>query len=240
MPGVYVFAWGRHRPAGPHRLERRGRNRNLGAQARALCPRGASRDLGGSWRPDRPHRWLAVAGIGGIADRACLSGSRSGRGDGRAHLCRPGDNAVPLVRRFNTRFFLGDKRDVFGEPMASEELEDVGWHRVGRESLASFRDVTRFMLTRAIALREGTASGEAPALLLGKKRSPDRRLPQSRRYNLVRKSNAWCRRLGRSRSHSCRQGCRLIPSLADGKRNLATSPVSGSPAPKSAGPVTST
>ena len=67
--------------------------------------------------------------------------------------------------------------------MASEELEDVGWHRVGRESLASFRDVTRFMLTRAIALREGTASGEAPALLLGKKRSPDRRLPQSRRDN---------------------------------------------------------
>ena len=46
--------------------------------------------------------------------------------------------------------------------MASEELEDVGWHRVGRESLASFRDATRFMLARAIALREGTASGEIP------------------------------------------------------------------------------
>ena len=37
--------------------------------------------------------------------------------------------------------------------MASEELEDVGWHRVGRESLASFRDV--IMLAQAIALREG-------------------------------------------------------------------------------------
>jgi hypothetical protein len=51
---------------------------------------------------------------------------------------------------------------VFGAPMPSEELEDVGWHPIGRETLASFRDVTRFMLARAIALREGTASGEAP------------------------------------------------------------------------------
>jgi hypothetical protein len=46
--------------------------------------------------------------------------------------------------------------------VASEELEDVGWHPVGRDAFASFRDVTRFMLARAIALRQGTASGEAP------------------------------------------------------------------------------
>jgi 8-oxo-dGTP pyrophosphatase MutT (NUDIX family) len=65
-------------------------------------------------------------------------------------------------RRFNTRFFLGDGRNVFGEPVASEELEDVGWHPIGREALASFRDVTRFMLARAIALRSGTASAQAP------------------------------------------------------------------------------
>jgi 8-oxo-dGTP pyrophosphatase MutT (NUDIX family) len=66
------------------------------------------------------------------------------------------------ARRFNTRFFLGDGGNVFGEPVASEELEDVGWHPIGREALASFRDVTRFMLGRAIALRGGTASGTAP------------------------------------------------------------------------------
>jgi 8-oxo-dGTP pyrophosphatase MutT (NUDIX family) len=65
-------------------------------------------------------------------------------------------------RRFNTRFFLCDGRNVFGEPEASEELEDVGWHPIGREAFASFRNVTRFMLSRAIALRRGTASGEAP------------------------------------------------------------------------------
>src|SRR5271166_5833427 len=55
-------------------------------------------------------------------------------------------------RRFNTRFFLGDGSHVFGEPAASEELEDVGWHPVGHDAFAPFRDVTRFMLTRAIAL----------------------------------------------------------------------------------------
>ena len=65
-------------------------------------------------------------------------------------------------RRFNTRFFLCDGTNVFGEPAASDELEDVGWHPIGDEALASFRDVTRFMLARAIALRQGTASGAAP------------------------------------------------------------------------------
>jgi 8-oxo-dGTP pyrophosphatase MutT (NUDIX family) len=65
-------------------------------------------------------------------------------------------------RRFNTRFFVGDGGDVFGEPQASEELEDAGWHRLERSLLESFIDVTRFMLARALALRGGTASAEAP------------------------------------------------------------------------------
>ena len=56
-------------------------------------------------------------------------------------------------RRFNTRFLLSDGSNVFGEPMASEELEDVGWHPIGREALAAFRDVTRFMLARARCAR---------------------------------------------------------------------------------------
>ena len=61
-------------------------------------------------------------------------------------------------RRFNTRFFLSDGNNVFGEPMASEELEDVGWHPIGREALASFRDVTRFMLARARCARRPRAA----------------------------------------------------------------------------------
>lgn len=65
-------------------------------------------------------------------------------------------------RRFNTRFFLGDGDLVVGEPVATYELEDVGWHPLGPQLLRSFRDVTRFMLDRALALREGTAGGEPP------------------------------------------------------------------------------
>ncbi|HEV8678581.1 MAG TPA: NUDIX domain-containing protein [Stellaceae bacterium] len=69
---------------------------------------------------------------------------------------------TPVFRRFNTRFFLADASAVFGHPASSDELEDVGWHPIGRRPLAPFRDVTQFMLARALALRAGTASPEAP------------------------------------------------------------------------------
>jgi 8-oxo-dGTP pyrophosphatase MutT (NUDIX family) len=65
-------------------------------------------------------------------------------------------------RRFNTRFFLSDGANVHGEPASTEELEDLRWYPIGRHPLESFRDVTRFMLARAIALRSGTATGEPP------------------------------------------------------------------------------
>ena len=65
---------------------------------------------------------------------------------------------VRVFRRFNTRFFLGDGADVVGEPYATDELEDVRWHPIGREPLEPLRDVSRFMLTQAIALRDGAAA----------------------------------------------------------------------------------
>ena len=65
-------------------------------------------------------------------------------------------------RRFNTRFFLGDGALVCGEPQANAEMEDLGWHRVDGDVKEGFRDVTQFMLARAIALRDGTADGEPP------------------------------------------------------------------------------
>ena len=71
---------------------------------------------------------------------------------------------TPVFRRFNTRFFVADGGDVFGEPVSTDELEDVGWHPIGRRPLAPFRDVTQFMLTQAIAVREGRAAKEAPLL----------------------------------------------------------------------------
>jgi 8-oxo-dGTP pyrophosphatase MutT (NUDIX family) len=67
-----------------------------------------------------------------------------------------------VFRRFNTRFFLADGDAVFGDPAVSDELEDVAWHPIGQRELVPFRDVTQFMLARAIAVREGTASPEVP------------------------------------------------------------------------------
>ena len=72
------------------------------------------------------------------------------------------------ARRFNTRFFLGDAASVVGAPVPSIELEDAGWHPVEPRLLDGFRDVTRFMLERAIALRQGTAAGEPPLFYWGK------------------------------------------------------------------------
>lgn len=67
-----------------------------------------------------------------------------------------------VFRRYNTRFFLADGEAVFGEPTSSDELEDVGWHPIGRKELVPFRDVTQFMLARAVAVRNGTAPPEVP------------------------------------------------------------------------------
>jgi 8-oxo-dGTP pyrophosphatase MutT (NUDIX family) len=71
---------------------------------------------------------------------------------------------TPVFRRFNTRFFVADGSAVFGDPVSTDELEDVGWHPIRRRPLSPFRDVTEFMLSRAVALREGTASPEAPLM----------------------------------------------------------------------------
>lgn len=74
-------------------------------------------------------------------------------------------------RRFNTRFFLADGDAVSGDPVSTDELEDVGWHPIGRRTLAPFADVTQFMLARAIAMRDGTAPSEAPLFCtVGRKR----------------------------------------------------------------------
>ncbi len=62
-----------------------------------------------------------------------------------------------VFRRFNTRFFVAEAEHVVGDPASSYELEDVGWHPIGRTPLSPFRDVSQFMLAQAIALREGTA-----------------------------------------------------------------------------------
>ena len=93
-----------------------------------------------------------------------------------------------VFRRFNTRFFLGDGSAVFGEPVSTDELEDVGWHPIGRQPLEPFRDVTQFMLARAIALRDGTASSRGAAVLHGAQQAPDPGLPRGGARPVVRRT----------------------------------------------------
>ena len=73
-----------------------------------------------------------------------------------------------VFRRFNTRFFLAADSAVFGDPVSTDELEDVGWHPIGRRPLDPFRDVTQFMLARAMALRAGTASPDSPLFCMAR------------------------------------------------------------------------
>ncbi|HEX5318067.1 MAG TPA: NUDIX domain-containing protein [Stellaceae bacterium] len=77
-----------------------------------------------------------------------------------------------VFRRFNTRFFVAEGEHVIGDPASSDELEDVGWHPIGRSPLSPFRDVSQFMLAQAVALREGASPFEAMlfATVAGKRR----------------------------------------------------------------------
>jgi 8-oxo-dGTP pyrophosphatase MutT (NUDIX family) len=93
-------------------------------------------------------------------------------GFGRLRYVGRAITPVRVFRRFNTRFFLGDGADVVGEPTATDELEDVRWHPIGRQKLEPLRDVSEFMLARAIALRNGGATGPEPLFytVAGKRR----------------------------------------------------------------------
>jgi 8-oxo-dGTP pyrophosphatase MutT (NUDIX family) len=161
MPGVYVFPGGAIDP--PDRIAW-----SVEAGTETLAPR-----LARSARAALRETWEEVGVLvgrtaGSPPASAALAIEQAYRDRGLVAamdlLTYVGRAITPSHsnRRFNTRFFLGDGGDVFGEPVASEELEDVRWHPIGREPLESFRDVTRFMLARAIALRGGTACGEAP------------------------------------------------------------------------------
>jgi 8-oxo-dGTP pyrophosphatase MutT (NUDIX family) len=77
-----------------------------------------------------------------------------------------------VFRRFNTRFFLGHGDNAIGEPRSTDELEDVRWHPIGRHPLEPFRDVSQFMLARAIAVYGGNDSSPPPLFytVAGKRR----------------------------------------------------------------------
>ena len=162
MPGVYVFPGGAIDPPDRIAWSIESRTEALGAKL-ARSARAALRE---TWE----EAGILVGRAGGAPphEPAVRPIEQAYLGHGLVAamdvLTYVGRAITPshLFRRFNTRFFLCDGTNVFGEPAASDELEDVGWHPIGGEALASFRDVTRFMLARAIALRQGTASGAAP------------------------------------------------------------------------------
>jgi len=162
MPGVYVFPGGAIDPPDRIAWSIESRTEALGAKL-ARSARAALRE---TWE----EAGILVGRAGGAPPHEPavrpIEQAYLGRGLVAAMdvLTYVGRAITPShsFRRFNTRFFLCDGTNVFGEPAASDELEDVGWHPIGDEALASFRDVTRFMLARAIALRQGTASGAAP------------------------------------------------------------------------------
>jgi 8-oxo-dGTP pyrophosphatase MutT (NUDIX family) len=165
MPGVWVFPGGAidaedktpwwiegSAPQLPQRLVRcaRAALRETWEEAGVLV---GSRDAAGS-PPPSPARLTpieaayAARGVTAAFDRLTYVGRAI--------------TPTPAFRRFNTRFFLADSDAVFGEPVSTDELEEVGWHAIGRQPLAPVADVTQFMLARAIAMREGTAPTEAP------------------------------------------------------------------------------
>ena len=163
MPGVYVFPGGAidREDNHPWRVETGGEH----LPPRLL--RSARAALRETWEEvgvlvGRPGPAPPMRGLTGVeaayAEHGILAAIGALSYVGRAIT------PTPVFRRFNTRFFVADGADVFGEPVSTEELEDVGWHPIGRRPLAPFRDVTQFMLARAIAVRDGTAPAEAPLL----------------------------------------------------------------------------
>jgi 8-oxo-dGTP pyrophosphatase MutT (NUDIX family) len=162
MPGVYVFPGGAIDP--PDRLPWA-----VETGADRLPPRlakGARAALRETWEETGVLIGRPAAAASPAASGLPIEAAYRERGFAAAldALVYVGRAITPSrsPRRFNTRFFLGEGDLVCGEPASSEELEDVGWHRLDGALMDAFRDVTRFMLARAIALREGTADGDPP------------------------------------------------------------------------------
>jgi 8-oxo-dGTP pyrophosphatase MutT (NUDIX family) len=173
MPGVYVFPGGAIDP--PDR-----RPWMVETETGSLAPRlarAARAALRETWEEvgvlvGRPAEPMSSSELGtptgGAVERAYR---RHGLAAAMDLLTYVGRAITPShsSRRFNTRFFLADGESAFGEPTASTELEDVRWHPLGTGDLEDgLRDVTRFMLARAVALRSGIAAGEPPLFYWGK------------------------------------------------------------------------
>jgi 8-oxo-dGTP pyrophosphatase MutT (NUDIX family) len=173
MPGVYVFPGGAIDP--PDR-----RPWMVETETGSLAPR-----LARAARAALRETWEEVGVLVGRRAEAVPSPNSGTPTEGaveRAYRLRGLAASMDLLayvgraitpshssRRFNTRFFLADGESVFGEPISSTELEDVRWRAIGAGDLEDgLRDVTRFMLARALAMRTGNAAAEPPLFYWGK------------------------------------------------------------------------
>jgi len=132
MPGVYVFPGGAIDPPDRIAWSIESRTEALGAKL-ARSARAALRE---TWE----EAGILVGRAGGAPPHEPavrpIEQAYLGRGLVAAMdvLTYVGRAITPShsFRRFNTRFFLCDGTNVFGEPAASDELEDVGWHPISR------------------------------------------------------------------------------------------------------------
>jgi 8-oxo-dGTP pyrophosphatase MutT (NUDIX family) len=169
MPGVYVFPGGAIDP--PDRIAWTAETGTESLSPRlARCARAALRE---TWEEAGVLVGRPADAVPGLPAASAIEQAYRERGIAAAmDLMRYVGRAITpshSSRRFNTRFFLAAGDSVFGEPAASAELEDVRWHPIGTGDLEhGLRDVTRFMLARALAMHSGTAAGEPPLFYWGK------------------------------------------------------------------------
>jgi 8-oxo-dGTP pyrophosphatase MutT (NUDIX family) len=172
MPGVYVFPGGAVDAVDvrPWQMEI---DDGFFAPPLMRCARAALRE---TWEEAGVFfgRTDAVPRTVESADPAAEAYTAAGIVPGFDRLTYIGRAITParVFRRFNTRFFLGHGDHVIGEPQSTDELEDVRWHPIGRDPLEPFRDVSEFMLKRAIAVYGGDSASPQPLFytVAGKRR----------------------------------------------------------------------
>ena len=163
MPGIYVF------PGGAIDPEDRAAW-GVESESEALPPRllkAARAALRETWEETGVLIGRPAASLAAPDSATAIEGAyRASRLTATMNLLSYVGRAITpshSARRFNTRFFVVEGVHAFGEPKPGAELEDVGWHPIGRRPPdPPLREVSRFMLARALALRAGTASSEPP------------------------------------------------------------------------------